>query len=442
MVKVRIAPSPTGYLHIGTARTALFNFLFAKQNNGEFLLRIEDTDIARNNEASYNSILKGLEFLGLNWNGEVIYQSKRMNEHALVAKKLVETGHAYYCYLSQEELENRRASIKGYIHKYQEGDETPRENTKPVIRMKLPRNVEIVNNDLVKGRVVINSDSIEDFVILRGDGTPVYMLSVVCDDIYMGITHVLRGDDHLTNTPKQILIYNALGAKLPLFGHIPLIHGADGAKLSKRHGALGIEEYKNMGYLPQSLRSYLVNLGWGEGETKILNDEEMVKAFSVEKISNSPSRFDFERLNNINHHFIVNLAEEEIYKALCEFNEAILHLPIESMKRAIHKIRYRFNTLVEMSSSFVSIINKSTAPEIVEGKEWLVQIVAFLKSAKNTETLENEMKAFLKEKEIPMGKIFPILRLCFMGVNSSIGIFEIIYIITLEEAIKRIELCL
>ena len=442
-VRVRIAPSPTGYLHIGTARTALFNYLFARQTGGKFLLRIEDTDFARNSEASYNSILQGLDFLGLNPDEEVLYQSKRMAQHVLEAEKLIANGSAYYCFLPQEEIEKRRLK-KGYIHKYTKGDEAPREGINPVIRIKVPRNTDIINDDLIKGRVVISSEAIEDFVIVRADKTPIYMLSVVCDDIYMKISHVLRGDDHLTNTPKQILIYNGLGVKPPLFGHIPLIHGADGAKLSKRHGALGIEEYKNMGYLPEALRSYLINLGWGEGETKILTDSEMVKAFDIGKISHSPARFDFEKLNNTNHHFISLLSADYIMESLLKISS---FKAMERIKRAVEKIRYRFKTLAEMAESFKAFEDSYAITEeanklLTENKNTLHEVYEFLKSYKASADLEASFKDFLKLKGISFGKVGPALRAALIGTTSSIGIFEIIYILGEEETLNRLTKCL
>ncbi len=444
-INVRIAPSPTGYLHIGTARTALFNYLFAKKMGGKFLLRIEDTDFARNSEASYNSILNGLKFLGLNWENEVVYQSQRMEEHFKQAKKLIENGFAYYCYLSQEEIAKRKEEAEKngtrYIHRHSKEDENPIEGVKPVIRMKVPLNEDIINEDLVQGKVVINSSTIEDFVIVRSDGTPVYMLSVVCDDIFMNITHVLRGDDHLTNTPKQILIYRGLKAKIPLFGHIPLIHGMDGKKLSKRHGALAVEEYKAMGYLPESLRSYLVRLGWGSENDSILDDLEMIKEFSLEGISKSPSKFDFEKLKNINHHFISKLEESYI---ISRMEENFDFKNKERLKRAVLKIRYRYSTIAEMIHDFKSFEdNFETSDEaqnlVNESIEKLSLALTFIKQNGILE-LEKNFKAFCKEKEVPLGKILPAMRGALIGRTSSIGVFEIIEILGIEEAIRRIEL--
>ncbi len=443
-VRVRIAPSPTGYLHIGTARTALFNYLFAKKMGGKFLLRIEDTDIARNSEASYNSILNGLKFLGLNWDEEVIYQSKRMKEHMQEAERLIANGSAYYCYLSPEEITKRKEEAEKngtrYIHKYSKGDETPKEGVKPVIRMRVPENEDIVNDDLVQGRVVINSNTIEDFVIVRSDGTPVYMLSVVCDDIFMNITHILRGDDHLTNTPKQILIYRGLGAKMPLFGHIPLIHGMDGKKLSKRHGALAVEEYRAMGYLPEALRSYLVRLGWGSENDAILNDDEMVREFGIDGISKSPSRFDFEKLKNVNHHFINALDEGYITSRIEEAGEAFKAK--DRLARAVFKIRYRYSSIADMREDFRVFeddfaIKEEVQDLILQNKEILKSVVDFVKQ-NGEKDLEANFKAFCKEKGIALGKILPVMRGCLIGRASSIGVFEIIYILGFKDALKRL----
>lgn len=444
-IKVRIAPSPTGYLHIGTARTALFNYLFAKKMGGKFLLRIEDTDFARNNENSYNSILNGLKWLGLNWEGEAVYQSKRMEMHSEMALKLIQNSAAYYCYVSPEEISKRKEEAEKngtrYIHKYSEGDETLKEGIKPVIRVKVPRNQDIINDDLVQGKVVINSETIEDFVIVRNDGTPVYMLSVVCDDIEMGITHVIRGDDHLINTPKQILIYKGLNAKLPFFAHIPLIHGSDGKKLSKRHGALGVEEYKEMGYLPEAIRSYLFRLGLGSENDSILNDSQMIQEFSIESITKAPSRFDFEKLNNINHHFISTLPEDYILNKILENTE---FANIETIKRAVFKIRYRYNKISEMQEEFQCFDANFTIFEeaenlINDNKPLLSELLHFFKNTPNEAEMEANFKIFLKEKSIPFSKAGPLIRASLIGKLSSIGIFEIIYILGLKESIARIE---
>jgi glutamyl-tRNA synthetase len=445
-IRVRIAPSPTGYLHIGTARTALFNFLFAKKYGGKFLLRIEDTDASRNTTSAYNSILNGLQFLGLQWDEDVIYQKEQMVHHVKIAKQLIQNGNAYYCYLSPEEIEKRRieAESKGarYIHRYSKGDETPKEGIKPAIRIKVPHNLDIINEDLIQGKVVINSNTIEDFVVVRADETPVYMLSVVCDDVSMKITHVLRGDDHLTNTAKQILIYNALGEKLPLFGHIPLIHGIDGKKLSKRHGALAVEEYKNMGYLPEALRSYLVRLGWGSGNDAILDDKAMLADFGLEGISKSPARFDFEKLNNINHHFILNLSEDYIYLKVIE---NVTFKNLQRIKTAVSKIRYRYNKISDMQNDFIAFDEgyelTPEALEIINKESTLLhQCLEFFKQNKDAkDNIEAQFKAFLTQNNISFGKVGPVLRASLIGKTSSIGVFEIITILGINEAINRIQ---
>lgn len=443
-IRVRIAPSPTGYLHIGTARTALFNYLFARKYGGKFLLRIEDTDIARNSQVSYDSILNGLKFLDLNWDEEPIYQSHRLDQHIEVARKLVENGSAYYCFLSEEELLKRRelAADKGtrYIHRHSPSDEIPEEGRKPVIRMKVPRNIDIVNEDLVQGRVIINSETIEDFVIARSDSSPVYMLSVVCDDIDMKITHIIRGDDHLTNTPKQILIYKALGVDLPKFAHIPLIHGMDGKKLSKRHGALAVEEYIQLGYLPIALRSYLIRLGWGSENDKILTDSEMITEFSLEGINKSPSKFDFEKLNNINHHFLQTLPAEEVLSIVLSGSD-FKH--IDRIERAVFKIRYRYSTILQMKEGFQIFegdykISDENITTLLSSVQDLEKVLQFLRLVPQIETLEQSFKAFLKENNIAFGKIGPAIRLAVIGKLSSVSVFEIIYCFGLEEVIERI----
>src|SRR5664279_1170491 len=322
-VVTRFAPSPTGFLHIGGARTALFNWLYAKKLGGKMLLRIEDTDRERSTEPAIAAILDGLKWLGLDWDGEVIYQFTRAARHREVAEQLLASGKAYRCYATQEELTAMRekARAEGRTRLYdgmwrdRDASEAP-DGMKPTIRLRAPQTGETVIEDQVQGRVVWQNENLDDLVLLRGDGNPTYMLAVVVDDRDMGVTHVIRGDDHLINAARQKQIYDALGWDIPSMSHIPLIHGPDGSKLSKRHGALGVDAYRAMGYLPAALRNYLVRLGWSHGDQEIFSTEEMIAAFDLPQIGRSPARFDFAKLESLNGHYIRGSADADLIAAL------------------------------------------------------------------------------------------------------------------------------
>src|SRR3954464_132603 len=322
-VVTRFAPSPTGFLHIGGARTAPFNWLYARGRGGRMLLRIEDTDRERSTEAAIEAILDGLSWLGLDWDGETVYQFSRSARHREAVEALLAAGHAYRCYASPEELaqmrEKARAEGRAKLYDGRWRDRDPSEappGIKPVIRLKAPLTGETAIEDEVQGRVVWQNSDLDDLVLLRSDGTPTYMLAVVVDDHDMGITHIIRGDDHLTNGARQKQIYEALGWNVPVMAHIPLIHGPDGAKLSKRHGALGIEAYRAMGYLPEAMRNYLVRLGWAHGDQEIFSTAEMIAAFDLAQIGRAPARFDFARLESLNGHYIRQSSDSDLLAAL------------------------------------------------------------------------------------------------------------------------------
>src|SRR5580693_7486833 len=318
-VVTRFAPSPTGFLHIGGARTALFNWLYARGRGGKMLLRIEDTDRERSTQAAIDAILDGLNWLGIGWDGEVIYQFSRAARHREVVEQLLATGNAYRCYASPDELKDMREAArregraKLYDGRWRDRDpgDAP-DGVKPAIRLKAPLSGETVIEDQVQGRVVWQNENLDDLVLLRSDGTPTYMLAVVVDDHDMAVTHVIRGDDHLTNAARQKQIYDALGWSAPVMAHIPLIHGPDGSKLSKRDGALGIDAYRAMGYLPAALRNYLVRLGWSHGDQEIFSTEEMISAFDLPQIGRSPARFDFAKLENLDGHYIRQSADAQL----------------------------------------------------------------------------------------------------------------------------------
>src|SRR5271165_6998162 len=364
-VVVRFAPSPTGFLHIGGARTALFNWLYARGRGGKMLLRIEDTDRERSTQAAIDAILDGLSWLGIDWDGDTVYQFARSQRHREIAEELLATGRAYRCYASPEELaqlrEQARREGRAKLYDGRWRDRSPTEapvEIKPVIRLKAPLSGETVIEDQVQGRVVWQNENLDDLVLLRSDGTPTYMLAVVVDDHDIGVTHIIRGDDHLTNAARQSQIYNALGWDVPVWAHIPLIHGPDGAKLSKRHGALGVDAYRAMGCLPAALRNYLVRLGWSQGDKEFFTEEELVAAFDLSSIGRSASRFDFAKLENMNGHFMRAMSDDDLFKALIDALPYLKGGPeiaakLDEAKRAqvraaISGLKERAKTLVEL----------------------------------------------------------------------------------------------
>ena len=364
-VVTRFAPSPTGFLHIGGARTALFSWLYAKRFGGQFLLRIEDTDRERSTEAAVEAIIDGLKWLGLDWDGEAVSQFARAERHREVAGRLLAAGDAYRCYASTGELEAMRekARLEGKPMRY-DGRWRDRDpalappGVAPVIRLKARQEGETVIDDLVQGKVTFANKDLDDLVLLRSDGNPTYMLAVVVDDHDMGVTHIIRGDDHLTNAARQTQIYQALGWDVPAMAHIPLIHGPDGAKLSKRHGALGVDAYRAMGYLPAALRNYLARLGWSHGDKEFFTTDELIAAFDLAAVGRSPSRFDYAKLENVNGHYMRAAGDAELYSALID---ALPYLPggpetkarLDDRKRAqlraaIPGLKERAKTLVEL----------------------------------------------------------------------------------------------
>src|ERR1700730_11997255 len=361
----RFAPSPTGFLHIGGARTSLFNWLYARGRGGTMLLRIEDTDRERSTKAAIDAILDGLTWLGVSWDGDVIYQFARAARHREVAEQLLAAGKAHHCYASPKELEEMREAARqeGRSLRYDGRwrDRDPKEappGVKPVIRLKAPMTGETVIDDQVQGRVVWQNENLDDLVLLRADGTPTYMHAVVVDDHDMGVTHIIRGDDHLTNGARQKQIYEALGWDVPVMAHIPLIHGPDGAKLSKRHGALGVEAYRSMGYLPVAMRNYLVRLGWSHGDQEIFSTEEMIEFFDLPQIGRSAARFDFAKLESLNGHYIRQSTDADLMRAIGELlphiaDGAALAAKLTPPARArlvalLPELKQRAKTLIEL----------------------------------------------------------------------------------------------
>src|SRR2546423_588863 len=366
-IVTRFAPSPTGFLHIGGARTALFNWLYARGRAGRFLLRIEDTDRARSTEDAITAIFDGLNWLGLDWDGEPVHQFARAERHREVAEQLLAAGQAYYCYASPEQLaamrEQARAEGRSKLYDglWRDRDPSyPRPDVKPVIRLKAPLTGETVIEDQVQGQVVWQNENLDDLVLLRSDGTPTYMLAVVVDDHDMGVTHIIRGDDHLTNAARQTQIYQPLGWSVPVMAHIPLIHGPDGAKLSKRHGALGVAAYRAMGYLPAAVRHYLLRLGWAHGDQEIFSTQEMIDAFDLSGIGRSAARFDFAKLENLNGHYIRQADDQSL---VTQFEKVLDYVPEGAelkqklndttrgqLLRAMPSPKERAKTLIELIS--------------------------------------------------------------------------------------------
>ncbi|MBG1231724.1 glutamate--tRNA ligase [Aestuariivirga litoralis] len=461
----RFAPSPTGFLHIGGARTALFNWAYAKGHKGKMLLRIEDTDRERSNPAAVDAILDGLKWLGLNWDGEAISQYSRMQRHAEVANELLKAGNAYYCYCTPAELTAMREKAEAekrpirYDGTWRDRDpSTAPAGVKPVIRFRSPQEGETVINDRAQGRVVIPNKDLDDLIILRSDGNPTYNLSVVVDDHDMGVTHIIRGVDHLTNAARQSQIYLAMGWAVPDMTHVPLIHGPDGAKLSKRHGALGVEAYRAMGYVPAALRNYLARLGWSHGDDEIFSTEQLVEWFELEGVNNSPARFDFAKLENLNGHYIRHMADVDLLNAFMGFlpfvegGPELLGKIDDAMQaklvKAMPGLKERAKTLVELQTSSQYLFAHRPLPLDEKAKGLLndegkaaLQALHPLLAASNEWTapaLEAIVKAHAEATGIKLGKFAQPLRASLTGTSTSPGIFDVLEVLGREEALGRI----
>ena len=439
-VRVRFAPSPTGSLHIGSARTALFNYLFARHNKGKFLLRIEDTDRLRSSKEAVDTIFNSLDWLGLKCDEEPVFQFERAGRHAEVAYEMLKNGYAYKCFSSQAELEQMRedAKLKGLSPKYNRvwRDRSDHPNEAPfVIRLKAPLNGETVLNDLVQGTVRVNNEQLDDMVLLRADGTPTYMLSVVVDDHDMNISHVIRGDDHLTNTFRQIQIYKACSWNIPEFAHIPLIHGQDGAKLSKRHGAVGTEYYKDLGVLPKALRNYLTRLGWAHGDDEIFSDEKAIEWFSLDAMGKSPSRFDVAKLLNLNAHYIRESSFEELLCYLPKIKE------FDRIKKGIESLKVRAKTINELYESMM-FYEKRIAPQDDKAKSFCTdEIKSHIRNIVLNETLtEQALKDYSLSNGLKFSNIAQGIRVALTGKTVSPSIFEIMEILGKEETLARLDI--
>jgi glutamyl-tRNA synthetase len=458
-VVVRFAPSPTGFLHIGGARTALFNWLFARHHGGTYRLRIEDTDRARSTKQAVDAILDGLAWLGLDWDGETVLQSQGVERHAEVARALLAAGRAYYCYCTPEELEaqRERARAEGRPVRY-EGtwrDRDPSEapaGVKPSIRLKARQEGETVINDHVQGEVRVANGQLDDLIILRADGTPTYNLSVVVDDHDMGITHVIRGDDHLTNAFRQTQIYRALDWHVPEFAHVPLIHGPDGAKLSKRHGALGVDAYRDMGYLPEALRNYLLRLGWGHGDDEIISAEQAIQWFDLSGIGRAPSRFDFAKLDNLNGHYLRQADDARLTALVVARLEAELGpIGAEGRRRLLDGmagLKARAKTVAELAASARFYVRARPLPLDEAARKLLsrdgrAELAALLPHLAGVEweaaALEREVRQAAQARGVKLGALAQPLRAALAGSNVSPPIFEVMAVLGREETVGRIE---
>jgi len=460
MVRVRFAPSPTGHLHIGGARTALFNWLYARHNKGTFILRIEDTDKTRSTEDFIHSIIEGMEWLKLDWDEGPYRQTDRLTIYRTYAEGLVHDGKAYYCYCSPEELEQRRkeALAKGRLPKYDglcRNLKKPLTERKPVVRFKMPQEGETVVHDLIRGRIVFENSQLDDLIIMRSDGTPTYNFTVVVDDVDMSITHVIRGDDHLNNTPKQIHIYRALGYEVPSFAHLPMILGSDKTRLSKRHGATSVIAYKEAGYLPDALVNYLVRLGWSYGDQEVFTREELIQYFSFEHVGKSSAVFNPEKLLWLNSQYIMGTSSKRLAELVMPIllKENIVEkghvINTEWLSKAIDSLKERSKTLIELAHSLryyiaeeveydskakAKFLNEKSYDLLRELKESLLNLNVFAASE-----IEKVFVSLAEKHKIKLGKLAQPARVAVTGRTESPGIFEVLEIVGKEKTLKRLE---
>ena len=451
-IVTRFAPSPTGYLHIGGARTALFNWLYARHTGGKFLLRIEDTDRVRSTKEAIDAILDGMRWLGLDWDGHEYYQSQFWSRHAEIAHRLLERGAAYRCYMTQDELAEQRERAKAERKPFRINSpwrEVAEEQDKPfVIRLKAPREGETVIDDQVQGRVTVQNAEIDDFILLRSDGTPTYMLAVVVDDHDMGVTHVIRGDDHLNNAFRQLAIVRAMGWPEPTYAHVPLIHGPDGAKLSKRHGAMGVDAYRDeLGLLPEAVGNYLLRLGWGHGDDEIISREQAIEWFDLPQVGKSPSRFDFKKLENLNGHYIREADDERLADLVAR------RIPIEPadmalLVRAMPELKARAHTLNELAEGARFLFAKrplemdEAAGGLLtdEARASLASAHAKLVALANWDApaLEAAIREVAEGTGVKLGKLAQPLRAALTGRTTSPGIFDVLVLLGRDESLARI----
>jgi len=462
-VVTRFAPSPTGFLHIGGARTALFNWLFARHHGGRYLLRIEDTDRARSTKPAIAAILDGLSWLGLDWDGDVLFQFARAERHAEVARRMLAEDKAYYCYASPQELEEmrdaqRRAGVPvRYDGRWRDRD--PKEappGVAPVIRLRAPQSGQTVIQDAVQGEVKVENAQLDDMILLRADGTPTYMLAVVVDDYDMGVTHVIRGDVHLNNAFRQLQIIHAMGWPEPTYAHVPMILGPDGAKLSKRHGALGVDAYRDMGFLPAALRNYLLRLGWGHGDDEIIPTEKAIEWFDLSGVGRSPSRFDMAKLTNLNAHYLRETSDAELMLLVLPGIVAKLGAKLdasaqERLRRGLNGVKQRSRTVVELADNLV-FYARHGAPPIADDKARAQltpnakALLGKLAHALDAETadwseprIEEAIRRFIESEGVKLCQVAQPLRVAMTGSTASPGIFEVLAILGPAETMTRLQ---
>ena len=451
-VVTRFAPSPTGYLHIGGARTALFNWLFARHHGGQFLLRIEDTDRERSTQEATNAIFDGLAWLGLDHDRDAVYQHKNLNRHTDVSKQLLDNGQAYACGCSPDDITAMReaARSRGDTPRY---DGTCREKGltfkqgETVIRFKAPKEGETVIDDCVQGNVTLQNDQLDDLIILRSDGTPTYMLSVVVDDYDMGVSHVIRGDDHFTNSFRQSQIYHALNWDIPIFAHIPLIHGSDGAKLSKRHGALGVDAYRDMGMLPEAMRNYLARLGWSHGDDELFSTQELIAWFSLDAIGKAPARFDLAKLTHVNAHHLRLANDDQLFEEIATRRPKAEAFKAQIM-RGLTALKNRAQTLDDLAENCdfvmadrpIPINDKAQAMMTQPRMENLSKLLPTLEiiTPWTAEACQSAIKTFLETQDIGLGQVGPALRAALTGSTNAQGLYDILAILGRDETVGRV----
>ncbi|WP_054007919.1 glutamate--tRNA ligase [Cypionkella psychrotolerans] len=458
-VVTRFAPSPTGYLHIGGGRTALFNWLYARGRGGKFLLRIEDTDRERSTPEATAAILRGLTWLGLDWDGDVVSQFDRKDRHAEVAYAMLARGTAYKCFSTQEEIAAFRAEAEArgsyalFQSPWRDADPATFPDAPYVIRMKAPRTGETVIEDTVQGRVVIQNSSLDDMICLRSDATPTYMLAVVVDDHDMGVTHVIRGDDHLNNSARQQMIYDAMGWEIPVWAHIPLIHGPDGKKLSKRHGATGVEEYQAMGYPAAGMRNYLTRLGWAHGDAEIFTTAEALQMFDLDGIGRSPARLDFKKLENTCGHHIAMADDAALLHELTAYlvaagKPALTNTQNTLLKSALYCVKDRAKTFPELIEKVhFALISRPVQPDEASGKSLdtvsrgiLKTLTPQLQNASWTkDALEPILNQVAAENGIGFGKLASPLRAALAGRTVTPSVYDMMLVIGHDETIARLE---
>jgi len=461
-VVTRFAPSPTGFLHIGGARTALFNWLFARHHGGKFLLRIEDTDRVRSTQAAIDAILDGMRWLGLDWDGDAVFQFARADRHAKVASAMLASGHAYRCYLTAEELAEMRAKAQAEKRPFRV--ESPWRDRDPadapaglpsVIRLKAPREGSVTIEDRVQGAVTVNNAELDDFVLLRSDGTPTYMLAVVVDDHDMGVTHVIRGDDHLNNAFRQLALIRAMGWPEPVYAHVPLIHGSDGAKLSKRHGALGVEEYRDQfGILPEALANYLLRLGWGHGDAEIIAREQAIEWFDLGSVGRAPSRFDMKKLENLNGHYLreaddARLAELTAPAIASRISRSLSSADLELLRRAMPVLKPRAKDLNDLADAAIFLFIDRPVPMDEKAASLLDPAAVDLLAATHkgiagvgdwsADALEAAVRKVAEGAGLGLGKVAQPLRAALTGRTTSPGIFDVLDLLGREESLGRLE---